>query len=207
MKINSRKRNTAAAIGLMGILAAFVLCLGAVLAAEEEGSASKDEGAASQKAMARAVAVMRAGKGYDAGGVIEFIQTEQGVQITARLDGLSPGKHGFHIHQYGDISSPDGKSAGGHFNPHGVAHGGPDSEIRHVGDLGNIEADGQGKVHAKMMDNHLSLDPNSPNYIIGRAVVVHGGQDDLKTQPTGAAGPRAAFGIIGSANPEGSAIK
>ena len=64
--------------------------------------------------------------------------------MTGEVTGLKPGKHGFHIHMFGDLRAADGMSAGGHYNPHGHPHGGPESKEHHEGDLGNIEADAQG---------------------------------------------------------------
>ncbi|MBV8266608.1 MAG: superoxide dismutase family protein, partial [Planctomycetaceae bacterium] len=70
-------------------------------------------------------------------GTVTFTQTGSGIQVVADIHGLTPGPHGFHIHEYGDPHSPDGMSAGGHFNPTGKPHAGPTSPARHVGDLGN----------------------------------------------------------------------
>ena len=74
---------------------------------------------------------------------------EDGVEIVAELTGLQPGEHGFHVHEFGDCSMADGKCAGGHFNPTGMPHAGPDDAKRHVGDLGNIKADATGKATYK----------------------------------------------------------
>jgi Cu-Zn family superoxide dismutase len=119
-----------------------------------------------------------------------------GVQIVADLEGLEPGKHGFHIHENGDCSAPDAESAGGHFNPDGSPHGAPDNPAsqRHVGDLGNVEADADGKAHYERTDQIISMEGD--NSIVGKAVIVHAQSDDLQTQPTGGAGPRLACGVI-----------
>ncbi len=120
-----------------------------------------------------------------------------GVHISAFVSGLEgAGEHGFHIHETGDCSSPDFKSAGGHFNPVGTIHGGPDDEERHAGDLGNISIgdNGSGELHA--ITTLLSLDPNEANSVIGKGVILHAGTDDLESQPTGAAGGRIACGVV-----------
>ena len=117
------------------------------------------------------------------------------MHVVADISGLTPGKHGFHIHEYGDCSSDDGTSAGGHFNPNGMPHSMPTSEQRHVGDLGNIEADKDGKAHLDYFDTVISF--SGKNSIVGRGLIVHEKEDDLKTQPTGAAGARVACGVIG----------
>ena len=85
-----------------------------------------------------AVVRLHATEGNSVSGVIWFSKVVGGVKIRGMIEGLPPGDHGFHIHQFGDCSSTDGKSAGGHFNPKGVDHGAPTDEMRHVGDLGNI---------------------------------------------------------------------
>jgi Cu-Zn family superoxide dismutase len=130
-------------------------------------------------------------------GIVTFTVTRAGLRIVADLQGLTPGKHGFHIHEYGDCSALDGISAGGHFNPWNKPHGAPASTERHAGDLGNLTADESGKAHLDWIDTMLEL--GGENSIIGRAMVVHADEDDLQTQPTGNAGARVACGVIGLA--------
>lgn len=127
-------------------------------------------------------------------GTIEFTKIPGGVRIVADVKGLAPGMHGFHIHEKGDCSSPDGKSAGDHFNPGKSPHAGHDSEIRHEGDLGNIKADEKGNAHLELTDTKITFD--GPNSIVGRSVIVHEKEDDLTTQPSGNAGARLACGVI-----------
>ena len=137
-------------------------------------------------------------------GSISFTQAAEGgpVTVTGTVTGLEPGLHGFHVHQFGDISQGC-VSTGGHFNPHGKNHGGPKDEERHVGDLGNIEAGANGEAKVDIEDSFISL--IGPNTIIGRAIVVHAGEDDLgkgghdDSLTTGHAGGRVACGVIGSA--------
>ena len=139
-----------------------------------------------------AIAVLIPTEGNDLQGTVTFIQMPEGVRVQANITGLAAGTaHGFHVHQYGDCSASDGTSAGGHFNPHGADHAGPFAASRHVGDLGNSEAT------YDRVDTHLAFEGESS--IIGRAVIVHGGTDDLSSQPSGAAGPRIACGVIGIA--------
>jgi Cu-Zn family superoxide dismutase len=88
-------------------------------------------------------------------------------------------------------------SAGGHFNPEGKSHGAPMDMSRHMGDMGNLEADESGKAHLEYVDATLQL--NGPDSILGRSLIIHKNEDDLKTQPTGNAGPRVACGVIGTA--------
>lgn len=148
----------------------------------------------------RAVAVLHPTEGSAARGVVTFTQGEGHVLVEAEITGLTrSGPHGFHIHEWGDCSAPDAMSAGGHFNPHGRAHGGPETAERHAGDFGNIEADETGRAVFRREDTKIRL--NGPDSILGRAVIVHVDPDDLTSQPTGNAGARAACGVIGAAKP------
>ena len=155
----------------------------------------------SQKGMAvtKAVAVLYPTAGNKAQGVVTFTQESGGVRVVAKLTGVPAGAHGFHIHEFGDCSATDATSAGGHFNPDSMAHGGPSAKVRHVGDLGNVTADANGNVELNMLDTRMAL--NGPHTIIGHGVILHEKPDDLTTQPTGNAGARIACGVIGAAKP------
>lgn len=127
-------------------------------------------------------------------GTVTFTAVDGGVRVIADIEGLTPGEHGFHIHEFGDCSAPDGTSAGGHFNPTKKEHGAPENSERHAGDLGNVTADANGKAHYDRVDNVIEL--NGPNTIVGRSVIVHAKVDDYVTQPTGNSGSRLACGVI-----------
>ena len=141
------------------------------------------------------IAVLHPTQGSKVQGVVSFAKEKDGIRVVASIDGLSPGLHGFHLHEYGDCSSPDANSAGGHFNPMNMPHGGPTSEKRHAGDFGNILADSSGHGKLTLVVPELSFE--GANSIIGRGVVVHAQADDFTTQPTGASGPRVACGVVG----------
>jgi Cu-Zn family superoxide dismutase len=145
----------------------------------------------------KAVCIIHPTTGNNVTGVITFTQTDGGIKVIADLQGLTKGKHGFHIHECGDCTSGDGSSAGGHFNPDMKSHGSPTDVMRHDGDLGNIEADDSGKAHLEYLDNMISFE--GEHSIIGRSVIVHKSQDDFKTQPTGNSGARVGCGVIGIA--------
>jgi Cu-Zn family superoxide dismutase len=132
-------------------------------------------------------------------GTVTFTKMGNTVQVVADVTGLTPGKHGFHIHEFGDCSAPDASSAGGHFNPTNNPHAGHDAEKRHEGDMGNIEADSSGKAHLELTDKIMAM--SGDKSIIGRSIIVHEKEDDLKTQPTGNSGGRLACGVIGVAKP------
>jgi len=146
-----------------------------------------------------AVAILYPTEGQVTRGQVTFSSAGRAILVAADLEGLSPGPHGIHVHEYGDCSAPDGAAAGGHFNPVEVAHGGPDDPVRHVGDLGNLIADSTGATHFERRDTEISL--AGSHSIIGRAVIIHAGADDLTSQPSGAAGARVACGVIGIAGP------
>jgi superoxide dismutase, Cu-Zn family len=145
-----------------------------------------------------AVSNLNPTQGNNANGTVSFIQKSDQILVDARFDGLTPGQHGFHVHEKGDCSAPDAMSAGGHFNPGGSGHGGPSHETRHAGDLGNLEADASGKASLQLTvpAKQLSLATEGANSIIGKALIVHADPDDYKTQPTGNSGKRVACGII-----------
>ena len=146
-----------------------------------------------------AICVLQPTQGNTCRGVVRFQQVEGGVRITVEITGLPPStKHGFHVHERGDISAPDGSSCGGHYNPEGHGHAGPQHAKRHAGDLGNVDADAQGVAKYEVTLANLTL-AGPRNAIIGRSLVLHAQADDLSSQPAGNAGARIAVGVIGVA--------
>jgi len=148
----------------------------------------------------QAVAVIQPTAGNDVRGAVYFERVDEGVRVSGTVRGLSPGKHGFHIHEYGDLSKTDGTSAGGHYAPKGHEHGAPDDQQRHIGDLGNIEANQNGVAEFSFVDDRIQL--MGPFTILGRGLIIHKNADDLTSQPTGNAGPRVAMAVIGVQNTE-----
>jgi len=138
-------------------------------------------------------------------GEVRFIDDGGSLHIDYNITGLTDGEHGFHIHEYGDLT--DGcESACSHFNPYGVEHGGLDSRVRHLGDLGNISSKG-GVSKGRLTTDTLSLNPKKINCIVGRMIIVHADRDDLglggdaESLKTGNAGKRVGCGVIGLAEP------
>lgn len=142
----------------------------------------------------KAESILESKSGSNVKGKITFTKEGNNVKVVADVEGLTPGKHGFHIHEKGDCSAADGSSAGAHFNPATKPHSGHDSPQRHVGDMGNLTADASGKAHLEITDSMMSFEGD--NSIIGKSVIVHEKEDDLTTQPTGNAGGRVACGVI-----------
>ena len=147
------------------------------------------------------VAILRPTKGSKVRGQLRLVETGDRLRIMGRVSNLTPGKHGFHIHEFGDARSTDGKSSGGHYNPDGHEHGGP-GETSHAGDLGNITAGDNGVAEVD-----VEVEGTALHFLFGRAFVVHAGEDDLKSQPSGDAGGRVAVGVIGIGNKEWTRAK
>ena len=117
--------------------------------------------------------------------------------IKGTITGLEPGEHGFHIHEFGDMSKGC-ESMGGHYNPDDATHG--DLDKGHVGDLGNITAEEDGTASFSIQANRVEL--IGERSVVGRGLVVHSDQDDLgqgvddESLKTGNAGDRLACGVI-----------
>lgn len=143
-----------------------------------------------------AIAQIRPTSSGNAEGTVTFSagQDNREVQVKVELEGLEPGPHGLHIHEVGDCSADDASSAGDHFNPYDAAHGSPEAAEHHVGDMGNIEADEEGRVATELAFEGLAF--SGPASILQKAVVIHSGEDDLETQPDGDAGGRVGCGVI-----------
>ena len=121
-----------------------------------------------------------------------------GVEVKIAITGVTPGEHGFHIHQFGDCSAPDGTSAGGHFNVGEHPHSHRENASRHVGDLGNLVADKDGNIQITFVDPQIEL--TGEKSILGRGLILHVDADDFITQPTGNSGARISCGVIGVKN-------
>ena len=137
-------------------------------------------------------------------GIVRFTQdaTYEPVVIEIDIQGLKPNaKHGFHIHEYGDMSDHC-TSMCSHFNPYGHSHGGPTSKQRHVGDLGNLQADSKGRAKYRTTDSVIRLHGTKCN-IVGRGLIIHADEDDLgmgsneASKKNGNAGDRIACAVIG----------
>jgi len=169
-------------------------------AAEEEPPPQDDTAGAEQPVQepppSVAVATLAPTEGNEVSGTVTFTQQGTGVSVQIDLAGLPPETtHGFHVHETGDCSAPDGTSAGGHYNPGGHDHSLPEGGPRHAGDMGNVVADAAGEVHDTRTFDTLSVDAEDPPPVAGRAVIVHADEDD-GGQPTGNAGARVACGVI-----------
>ena len=141
-----------------------------------------------------ATAVLQPTQGNSVKGTIRLATVGDAVHLTGIVTGLTAGKHGYHVHETGDCTAPDGSSAGGHFNPGRATHGAPDAAEHHAGDLGNIEAAAGGSATVDIHAAGLTLGTGARS-VLGRAIVVDANPDDF-SQPTGNTGERLACGII-----------
>ncbi len=128
-------------------------------------------------------------------GEAHFTDADGILTISLRAEGLEPGIHGIHLHEKAVCTSPDFKSAGGHFNPTDQQHGFDNPKGYHLGDLPNLDVDDEGKVAVKVTMHNLTLQPAKPNSLMdgdGSALVIHADPDDYKTDPSGNSGDRIA---------------
>ena len=157
-----------------------------------------------QNNMKKAICVIGMPQKTKVYGVIKIRELDINmVHITGKIEGLTPGLHGFHIHKCGDLEQQC-DSCCAHYNPHNRTHGGPDDLERHVGDLGNIKANEQGIANIDIKDHLVKL--SGPYSVIGRSFVIHESKDDLgkgtgkykeESLKTGNAGKRIGCGVIG----------
>lgn len=132
-------------------------------------------------------------------GQAELTQMSKGVHIKVEAFNLSPGKHGFHIHESGTCEPPDFSSAGAHFNPMNKQHGFNNPKGTHAGDLPNLTVQEDGTVKAEMVAKKVTLEEGQQNSLLrpgGTSLVIHAREDDYKTDPAGNSGDRVACGRI-----------
>jgi Cu-Zn family superoxide dismutase len=134
-------------------------------------------------------------------GLATFSEDAAGVTVTLLIEGLTPGEHGWHLHEMG-VCDPGGAepfdSAGEHWNPTAMMHGGPADPEHHAGDFGNLTASQAGLAEAEITTTDFSLGegPTSVFDEDGAAIIVHAGMDDLTSQPSGDSGARFACGVV-----------
>ena len=147
-------------------------------------------------AASRAKANLAPASGSLVSGTLTLSTMGDGVHVGGEIGGLSPGAHGFHVHEHGDCSAADATSAGGHFNPTNQAHGRAGTVPHHLGDSDNIQANADGVAVIDVHLHDVSLGSGLANDIAGRAVIVHAGPVDYTGQPSGNAGARVACGAV-----------
>lgn len=158
-------------------------------------SATHEHATTAISSSAGATATLEPRSGSTVSGTATFTPAGDGLAAHVEVRGAQPGQHGVHVHEKGDCNDPTAQSAGGHFNPNtGAHHGGPQTEVRHGGDLGNLTVDDTGKGTLDVTVKDLSL--QGPNGVVGRSIVVHEKADDLHSDPAGNSGGRFGCGVI-----------
>lgn len=157
-----------------------------------------DPGARSRQPVQEAIAVMYSSTGLRL-GTVRFVDTGQrALEVFTQIEGLPAGVHAYHVHVYGDCSTPDAKSAGPHFHFTGSSL---DESVKIItGNLGELTADAEGRFVHQTRVPHAQL--QGPFSILGRSVVIHAEGNDPSVTPDGGAGARIACGVIGVANPK-----
>ena len=130
-------------------------------------------------------------------GTLKF-DTVKG-KVKMKLEITIPAKAGktvaVHIHEHGDCADT-AKMAHGHWNPTNAQHGKWGSASFHSGDIGNVKLDSKGKGVLTLETNLWTLGGEPATNILGKSIIVHGGVDDYKTQPSGNSGTRIGCGVI-----------
>ncbi|MRH44766.1 superoxide dismutase family protein [Aquibacillus halophilus] len=134
----------------------------------------------------------------DSIGTATLSEQPDGVKIKLSVEGLEPGLHGIHVHEFPECEGPDFKSAGNHLDTEGNEHGLMHPEGAHLGDLPNIEVGEDGTVETELVLSGATLmdEKNSILQNDGTALIIHEKQDDGVSQPAGDAGSRIACGTI-----------
>jgi Cu-Zn family superoxide dismutase len=136
-------------------------------------------------------------------GSLALAPSAEGVHVSGAIQGLKPNaEFGFHVHEKGDCSAPDGSSAGGHFNPTQAQHGNPTSGAHHAGDMANIRSNAEGVAEVDTTATGTTLHGEPGTDVVGKAIVVHESPDDYATQPSGNSGKRIACGVIAAPSPQ-----
>lgn len=167
---------------------------------DDQADRESDNQASSEDMPRAAVAVLQPTEGNEASATVRFTAENGGLSYTTQAKGLTPGKHGYHIHLYGDCSAADGTSAGTHFNLKGSSRNPPKDIDRITGNLGALDAGDDGTAEDEGTLDQASL--TGAKAIIGRSIIIHAKDNDPSQPPIGAAGPRQACGVIGAAKPK-----
>lgn len=175
-------------------LAPALILVGCTSASGESGTAAASS---AMPAHAMATASLKAADGSDR-GTAEVMEMPDGLMMTIKAVGFTPGAHGAHVHMTGVCTPPDFASAGGHWNPTGKKHGKNNPDGMHMGDMPNIliGADGSGELQFTIPGATLKSGPTPILDADGAAVVIHAVADDLASDPAGNAGGRLACGVL-----------
>ena len=179
-----------------GIKTSLLLLIGISLSFVSCDRAQQHTSVMSTPIAKQAIATIGPTSGNSVTGMAIFTQTGDEISLTIEIQNASPGIHAVHIHESGDCSAPDGTSAGGHWNPTGVAHGKWGEGEFHLGDIGNITVGEDGTGSIELTTDLWEIDTGSDVDVVGKGIIVHAGADDFTSQPSGAAGARIGCGVI-----------
>ena len=180
----------------IGVMPTFLLLVSISIILMGCERARQQAGVLSTEPAKQANAMIGASNDSGVTGVAVFTQNGDQITLTIEIQGASPGLHAVHIHANGDCSAPDGTSAGGHWNPTGVAHGKWGEGEFHLGDIGNITVGEDGTGRITLTTDLWEIGTGSDVDVVGRGIIVHAGADDFTSQPSGAAGARIGCGVI-----------
>jgi Cu-Zn family superoxide dismutase len=164
---------------------------------QEDGSAN-EEGTDNAAAEEEVLVSMEDAEG-NVVATATLTEGDSGVNILLDAENLPSGTKGFHIHENPECAAPDFESAGGHYNPTDANHGFDDPDGPHAGDLLNIEVQEDGTASEEVTADMVTLDREGDNSLYadgGTALMIHSGEDDYASQPSGDAGDRIACGVI-----------
>lgn len=173
----------------------------ACLAVAGASAQAPKTGATQQKTMSATAEI----KGKGITGTAQLTERPQGtgtiVEIAIEVNGLTPGRHGVHLHQTGKCE-PEFTAAGGHFDPGPASNTDPDANHPfHMGDIPNLEVGADGRGSMKIMTSRVTLSdgPLSVFDADGTAIIVHGNEDQMITgapKSGVSGGPRVACGVV-----------
>ena len=183
-------------VSTFGIKTSLLLLIGISLALTSCERIQQQAGLLSTPSGKQAIATIAPTSGNSVTGTAIFTQNGDQITLTIEIQNASPGIHAVHIHENGDCSSPDGKSAGGHWNPTGVAHGKWGEGEFHLGDIGNITVGEDGTGSIELTTDLWEIGTGSDVDVVGKGIIVHADADDFTSQPSGNAGARIGCGVI-----------
>ena len=181
---------------ILSITVSFLLLIGIPIALTSCERIQNQVGVPSTPSAKQAIATIGPTSDSSVTGMAVFTQNGDQITLTIEIQNASPGIHAVHIHENGDCSAPDGTSAGGHWNPTGVAHGKWGEGEFHLGDIGNITVGEDGTGSIELTTDLWEIGTGSDIDVVGKGIIVHAGADDFISQPSGAAGARIGCGVI-----------